>query len=157
MMGLQRSLAAGLALVLALLTGCGADAPRQAQFVPPAPAVAELGGNLRVHYNLLPTQSLGEPTARQYGIERTSGTALLVVALRRVDSEGVEHPVDGQVQARARDLSGRGQPIDLRVASTGDYDSHIGVVPVSPRDVLRIEVEVDVEGRRQAFDFQRSL
>lgn len=157
MTGSRRSAAAGLVLALALLAGCGGGAPQQAQFVPPAPAMAELGDDLRVHYNLLPTGSLGEPAARRYGIERSSGTALLVVALRRVDADGVEHPADGQVRARARDLSGRHQPVDLRVVSTGDYDSHIGIVAASPRDVLRIELEVEADGRRHSFDFQRSL
>lgn len=146
-----------LLLALALPAGCGGQAPQPAQFIAPAPAVAELDGSLRAHYNLLPTLSLGEPTARQYGIERSAGTALLVVALRRVDADGAEHPVDGKLQAQARDLSGRRQPIALRAASTGDYVDHIGVLPVSPRDVLRIDVQVDVDGRRQAFDFERHL
>ncbi|KAF1687781.1 hypothetical protein B1992_01980 [Pseudoxanthomonas broegbernensis] len=149
-------LAAATLLAAALLAGCvGGDAPQPAQFVAPAPAVADLDGALRAHYNLLPTLSLGEAVARQYGIARAPGSALLVVALRRVDGEGVEHPADGRLQAQARDLSGRRAPIALRPVSTGDYVDHIGVLPVSPRDVVRIDVQVDADGRRQSFDFQR--
>lgn len=154
-MGMPRLHTTVMLLAFMLPAGCGGQAPQPAQFVAPAPAVADLDGALRVHYTLLPTLALDQATARQYGIARAPDSALLLVALRRVDADGNEHPATGQVQAQVRDLSGRHQPIALRSVSTGDYIDHIGTLPASPRDVLRIDVQVDADGRTQTFDFQR--
>ncbi|MCR6687480.1 DUF4426 domain-containing protein [Pseudoxanthomonas sp.] len=147
------------ALLTATLAACGGgQAPVAAQFVPPAPAVADLQGPLRAHYNLLPTLALSEAVARQYGIERSAGQALLVVALRRPGATpGDEIPAEGQVQARARNLAGQQQEVALRAVGTGDYIDHIGTVAIGTRDMVRIEVSVDAGGRRQQFDFQRNF
>ncbi|KAF1698859.1 hypothetical protein CSC62_02600 [Pseudoxanthomonas jiangsuensis] len=152
--------AAALAsLLTAALAGCGGgQAPVAAQFVPPAPAVADLQGPLRAHYNLLPTLALSEAVARQYGIERSAGQALLVVALRRPgETPGDEIVAEGQVHARARNLAGQQQEIAMRAVGTGDYIDHIGMVAIGTRDVVRIEVSVDAAGGRQRFDFQRNF
>ena len=161
---LGRVFAAALAsLLTAALAGCGGgQAPVAAQFVPPAPAVADLQGPLRAHYNLLPTLALSEAVARQYGIERSAGQALLVVALRRPGEQadgtpGDEVVAEGQVRARARNLAGQQQEIAMRAVGTGDYIDHIGMVAIGTRDVVRIEVSVDAGGRRQRFDFQRNF
>lgn len=147
-----------LASVLALLGACsGGQAPTQAQFVPPAPAVAELGGQLRARYTLVPTLALDQAMARGYGIERREGTALLLVALRHDEGDGNERGVEGQVRAQARDLSGRQQQVAMRTLRSGDYVDHVGLVDIGPRDVIRVEVDAVVDGRSYRFDFQRNL
>src|SRR5690606_32858776 len=120
--------ALALASVLPLLGACsGGQAPTQAQFVPPTPAVAELGGQLRARYTLVPTLALDQAMARGYGIERREGTALLLVALRRDGADGMEAGIDGQVHAQARDLSGRHRAVAMRRISTGEYVGHVGL------------------------------
>lgn len=147
-----------LASLLPLLAACSAgEAPRAAQFVPPAPAVAELDATLRARYNLLPTLSLDPAMARGYGIERAEGKALLLVALRRDGADGMEAGIDGQVHAQARDLSGRHQVVAMRRISSGEYVDHVGLVDIVPRDVVRVQVEAVVDGRRHTFDFQRNF
>ncbi|MCA0199193.1 MAG: DUF4426 domain-containing protein [Proteobacteria bacterium] len=148
--------AIGLVLCL-LLAACGDAVPEPVQPVPPPVATVELEGPLRVHYNLLPTLALGEAVAREYGVERSDGTALLVLALRRPTADGDETMAEGQVDAEVVDLSGRRQAVALRPVATGDYTDHVGTVKIGPRDTLRVEVVVTADGRRQRFDFQRSF
>lgn len=157
-MSIIRITTLALACLLPLLGACsGGQAPQAAQFVPPAPAVAELGGTLRARYTLLPTLSLDPAMARGYGIERTPGKALLLVALRHADTDGGEEPATGEVRAQARDLSGRRQDVAMRPIRSGEYVDHVGLVDVGPREVIRIEVEVLAEGRRHDFGFQRNF
>lgn len=147
-----------LSLVLALgLAGCGSSAPEPARFVPPHPSTTELEGPLRARYNLLPTLALGEAVAREYGVERDAGTALLVVALRRPTADGDEAGAVGEVSAEVVDLAGRRQAVAMRPVATGEYVDHVGTVRVGAHDTLRARIVVVVDGRRQEFDFQRSF
>ena len=152
----RRGLALGLVAGL-LLAGCGGPAPQPVEAVPDQVGSIDLPGPLRVHYNLLPTLALGEAVAREYGVERSDGTALLVLALRRPTADGDETMAEGQVDAEVVDLSGRRQAVALRPVATGDYTDHVGTVKIGPRDTLRVEVVVTADGRRQRFDFQRSF
>lgn len=138
------------------LAACTGPAPEPARFIPPPQSTTELEG-LRARYNLLPTLALGEAVAREYGVERSAGTALLVVALRRSGADGDETTADGEVSAEAVDLAGRRQAVALRRVATGDYVDHVGVVQVGAHDTLRVRVGVVADGRRQEFDFQRSF
>ena len=158
---MRRVACAGRALLVAMLAataaGCGGPAAEPARFVPPHPSATELEGPLRARYNLLPTLALGEDVARQYGVERDAGTALLLVALRRPTGDGDEAPADGEVSAEAVDLAGRRQAVALRRIATGDYVDHVGTVEIVAHDTVRVRVAVTADGRRQEFDFQRSF
>lgn len=129
-----------LVLCLALAACSAQETPRPAAPLAPAPAQADFGA-LRVHYNALPTLAMSETVARSYGIERSADTALVMVALRRVQA-GDEVPASGRVEASASDLSGRRQTIALRDAVTGDYTDHVGTVRISAHDQLNFELAV---------------
>jgi len=144
------------AILLAALAGCSGPAPQPARVLDPAPAVAELHDGLRAHYSLVPTLALGEAVARQYGIRREDGTALLVVALRQRQADD-EVPASGQVRAQARNLAGQRQQVQLREVGTGDYRDHIGLVRVGERDQIRIEATVLANGRSSSFSFERGF
>lgn len=138
------------------LTACSNnEAPRTANFVPPTPAHSDFG-NLRVHYNALPTMALSEAVAEQYGVERDAGTALVLVALRKLQN-GEEVDTDGEVAALASDLSGARQQIVLRTIDTGDYSDHIGTLRVSQRNTYRFDISIDVDGRKDTLQFQRNF
>lgn len=139
-----------------LLPACsGGEAPRAAEFIPAAPAEADFG-TLRVRYNALPTLSLSEPVAKQYGVPRDAGTALVLVALREVRGNE-EVDADGEVAVSAHDLSGARQTVTLRKVDAGGYMDHIGVARISPRDSYRFEVVVTSGGRTETVKFQRNF
>ena len=139
-----------------LLSACsGGEAPRAAEFVQATPAEADFG-DLRVRYNALPTLSLSEPVARQYGVPRDAGTALVLVALRKV-AGGEEIDADGEVSVTAHDLSGARQALTLRKVDAGGYIDHIGTARISPRDSYRFEIVVKVGGRTETVKFQRNF
>ena len=142
--------------IAALASACsGGEAPRTAEFVQAAPAEADFG-DLRVRYNALPTLSLSEAVARQYGVPRDAGTALVLVALRTVNgSEEID--ADGEVSVTAHDLSGARQAITLRKVDAGGYADHIGTARISPRNSYRFEVEVTAGGRTETVKFQRNF
>ncbi|KAF1719282.1 DUF4426 domain-containing protein [Pseudoxanthomonas wuyuanensis] len=144
-----------LLCLLALAACSGGESPRAAEFVAPVPAESDFG-DLRVRYNALPTMALSEAVAKQYGVERDPGTALVVIALRRVRG-GEETDTDGEVALQASDLSGARQNIALRVIDIGDYSDHIGIARVSPRNSYRFEVAVDSGGRKETLQFQRNF
>ncbi|WP_368561759.1 DUF4426 domain-containing protein [Pseudoxanthomonas sp. UTMC 1351] len=131
------------------------EAPRAANFVPAAPAHNDFG-DLRVRYNALPTMSLSEEMAKQYGVERDTGTALVVIALRQLKN-GEEVDTDGEVTGQVSDISGARQPIVLRTIDTGDYTDHIGTVRVSQRNTYRFDVTIAAGGRKDTLQFQRNF
>ena len=144
-----------LAASLALAGCSGGEAPRAAEFVQATPAEADFG-DLRVRYNALPTLALSEAVAREYGVPRDAGTALVLVALRTV-AGGEEVDADGEVSVTAHDLSGARQAITLRKIDAGGYSDHIGTARISPRNSYRFEVVVTAGGRSETVKFQRNF
>ena len=144
-------------LILALLlAACSAgEKPRAAEFVPPAPASADFG-DLRVHYNALPTLSLNDAVAREYGVDKDAGAAMVVIALRRM-ANGEELGTVGEVSAEAYDLQGKRQHIEFSAVKTGDYTDHIGRFAINARDSYRFEVKVESSGRSEVIKFQRNF
>ena len=151
----MKLLIAPLVLALSLVACSGGETPRVAEFVPPAPAETDFG-SLRVRYNALPTLALSEPVAKQYGVQRDAGTALVLVALREV--KGAEElDADGEVSVTAHDLSGARQVVTLRKVDAGEYTDLIGTARISPRNSYRFEIVVQAGGRTETVTFQRNF
>ncbi len=151
----MKRLIAPLILALSLVACSGGETPRAAEFVPPAPAETDFG-SLRVRYNALPTLALSAPVAKQYGVQRDAGTALVLVALREV--KGAEElDADGEVSVTAHDLSGARQVVTLRKVDAGEYTDLIGTARISPRNSYRFEIVVQAGGRTETVKFQRNF
>jgi hypothetical protein len=146
---------ATLTLFLAAAGCSGNQTPQPAVFVPPAESSSDFG-DLRVHYNALPTASLGDAVARDYDVQKDPGTGMMVVALRRL-SDGNEVATQGDVTAVVLDLQGVRQQVDFRAVKTGDYTDHLGTFEMSPRNTYRFEVTVKSDGRTEVVKFQRSF
>ena len=144
-----------LALILAAAGCSGNQTPQPAVFVPPAESSSDFG-DLRVHYNALPTASLGDAVARDYDVQKDPGTGMMVVALRKL-SDGNEVATQGDVTAVVLDLQGVRQQVDFRTVKTGDYTDHLGTFEMSPRNTYRFEVTVKSGGRTEVVKFQRSF
>lgn len=147
-----------LALLLSalFLAACSAgEKPRAAEFIAPTESSIDFG-NLRVHYNALPTLSLSEAVASEHGVTRDAESAMLVVALReKVGNE--EIPASGKVTAQAYDLQGNRQSVAFHAVQTGDYSDQIGTFAIHAHDSYRIEVQVEAKGRTETFKLQRSF
>ncbi|KRA51681.1 DUF4426 domain-containing protein [Pseudoxanthomonas sp. Root630] len=151
----MKLLIAPLVLALSLAACSGGETPRAAEFVPPAPAETDFG-NLRVRFNALPTLALSEAVAKQYGVPRDAGTALVLIALREV--KGAEElDADGDVSVTAHDLSGARQVVALRKVEAGEYTDLIGTARISPRNSYRFEIVVQAGGRTETVKFQRNF
>ena len=145
-----------LSLLLLLMAACsGGEKARVAEFVAPADSSVDFG-DLRVRYNALPTLSLDDAVAREYGVDQDAGSAMVVIALRRVAS-GEELGAEGEVSGEAYDLQGKRQHIDFSAVKTGDYTDHIGVLAINARDSYRIEIKVASGGREETVKFQRNF
>ncbi|UYB53538.1 DUF4426 domain-containing protein [Xanthomonas sp. AM6] len=151
----MRRLPVAMLLCLALAACSAQETPRPAAVLAPAPAQADFGA-LRVHYNALPTLAMSEQVARRYGIERSADTALVMVALRRVQG-GEELPASGRVAGSASDLSGRRQDIAFRDAVTDAYTDYVGTVRVSAHDQLNFTVDVRSADGAGAVRFSRTF
>lgn len=139
-----------------LFAACSpAEKPRAADFVPPVVSSADFG-DLRVRYNALPTLSLNDAVAREYGVTKDAGSAMLVIAVRRLEN-GEETSAQSEVSAQAFDLQGARQQIGFTAVQTGQYTDHIGVFAIHARDSYRFEVTVKADGRTQKVKFQRNF
>lgn len=148
-----KALLLGAALLLASCTA--GEKPRVADVVTPAPAYQDFG-DLRVHFNAMPTLAMSEAVARQYGVERDADKALVTVALRTV-AGNEELVAEGQVQAVAVDLQGMRQSIAFTPARTGDYTDYIGTFRIAERDSYRFDITVKSGERGGKVKFQRNF
>lgn len=144
-----------VATALSLASCTGGEKPRAADVVAPSPAHQDFG-DLRVHYNTLPTLAMSEAVAHQYGVERDAGQALVTIALRTLVN-GEEIAAEGEVNAVAVDLQGMRQSIAFRPARTGGYTDYIGSFRVTERDSYRFEITVKSGDRSGKVKFQRNF
>lgn len=129
-------------------SGCGGGAP-------PAPvagagsastqeAVAR-AGDATIRASVVPTSTLDASVARQYGIERSDRTALLLVGVRS-GAEGAEVSVPARVEVKASNLGGQAELVDMRELRSGDLLDYVGVVTIEPPDTIRFDVRVTRDG-----------
>ncbi|MEO6519812.1 MAG: DUF4426 domain-containing protein [Pseudoxanthomonas sp.] len=145
-----------LLTAILLLAACtSGEKPRAAEVIAPAPAHEDFG-DLRVHYNAMPTLAMNESIARDVGIERDAGRAMLTVALRKLVN-GEELGVEGEVQAVAVDLQGMRQQISLTPVRTGEYTDYLGSFRIVERDSYRFDITVKSGGRSGKVKFQRNF
>ncbi len=106
-------------------------------------------GDLVMLYSVVPTLDLAPEVARQYGLTRSSGRALLNIALRRTLADGSDTAVAGTVRAAATNEAGQRQELRLREVREGDAIYYLAEVRVSDGDTLRYELEASVDGSPQ--------
>src|SRR3546814_8689960 len=112
-------------------------------------------GDVLVRTNAVPTANLGEAVARQYGIERGTGTVMLLVGVRREGDAG-ETALPARVTAVASDLLGKRQQLEMREVRSGDPGSgpgqgfidYVGTARVIAPDTLHFDVRVDRKSTR---------
>ena len=114
-------------------------------------------GDTVVRASVLPTASLGEAVAKQYGIERDASTAMLLIGVRR-GSDAQETAIAARITATATDLLGKRQAIDLREVRSGEFVDYVGTVTVITPDTLSFDVTATSDGVAQVkLQFNRDF
>ncbi|WP_342315949.1 DUF4426 domain-containing protein [Lysobacter sp. FW306-1B-D06B] len=131
----------------ATLVACGGNAP-------PAPssgsaaasqeAVSRIG-DVTIRASAIPTATLSEQIATQYGIARADNTVMLLIGVRQ-GSDAQETALPARITATATDLRGRQHPIEMRELRSGDLLDYVGTIDISPPDTVRFDVTVVREG-----------
>lgn len=158
----RRALRASMPCVLlAALSACGGT-PRQAPAAAQAPQdVVIQVGDVRVRATAVPTRTLGEAIARQYGISRSDETVMLLVSVRKGADETTAVSLPAQVKAVAIDLRGNRQAIAMRELRSGDgagaLVDAVGTADVDAPDTLRFELDVTYAGGRAQLAFAREF
>jgi len=136
-----------LSLMCATLAACGGSAP-------PTPssnnanvsqeAVSRIG-DVTVRASAIPTATLAEQVARQYGISRANNTVMLLIGVRQ-GSAAQETALPARITAVATDLRGRRHDIEMRELRSGDLLDYVGTIEISPPDTVRFDITVVREG-----------
>lgn len=137
------------ALLIAVgLAACGGGAPPAPSPGTPSNTSQEAVtrvGDVTIRATAVPTASLSEPVATQYGIARADNTVMLLVGVRQ-GSDAQERSLPAGIMATATDLRGRKHVIDMRELRSGDLLDYVGTIEVSPPDTVRFDVQVTREG-----------
>lgn len=143
--------------VCGVIAGCNGDAPKPAKLADaPQEAVSRVG-DITVRANVLPTASLGEAMAKQYGIAREDDRVMLLVSVRQ-GPDGQDTALPATIVAKVSNLQGQHRGIEMRELRTGDYVDYVGTTTVSPPDTLRFELEIVREGgARSTMMFSRDF
>lgn len=144
-------------IVLAGLAGCGGDAPKVARtYDAPQEAVSRIG-DVTIRANVLPTASLSEAVAKQYGIAREDNRMMLLISVRK-GPENQDVALPATIDAKVSNLQGQHRGIEMRELRTGDYIDYVGTATVTPPDTLRFDVEIEREGgARSTMTFSRDF
>jgi hypothetical protein len=140
----------------AAITGCG-DGPKPAR-LPEAPqeAVSRVG-DVTIRANVLPTASLSEAMAKQYGIAREDDRVMLLVSVRQ-GPDGQDTALPATIEAYATNLHGQRRGIEMRELRSDGYVDYVGTAKVSPPDTLRFDLEIVREnGARSTMQFNRDF
>jgi hypothetical protein len=87
----------------------------------------------------VPSQAIGEETARAHGIRPAPDRAVLNVSIQR-DPPGTVATVRAQVTAETTDLVGRTRSVELREVVENGGVSYTGSYDVLPRQVLDFHI-----------------
>ncbi len=119
-------------------------------------ALAEIG-EVTVRASATQTSMLPESVAREYGVKRSPGTLLVLVAVRQGPS-ATATSLPAMVTATVTDLRGGQQVIAMRQVHSGALVDSIGSTQTTLPDTLRFDLTVAVEGMAPVrMQFQREV
>ncbi|MGY4516798.1 DUF4426 domain-containing protein [Lysobacter sp. HA18] len=145
-----------LAIALLTLAACSSDAPPVTASTSTASQEAEARvGDVVVHASVVQTSTLDEAVAREYGLERSDRSAMLLVSPR--DAKGDAPPSKVDISATVAPVGGAAQSIDLREVRVGDLVDHVGTVDIAPPETLKFDVTVRYGSATSTMSFTRDF
>lgn len=139
-----RLLTALLPLALIACGGGGAPPPSSDGSDTAQEAVSRIG-DVTIRATAVPTTTLSEQVATQYGITRADNTVMLLIGVRQ-GSDAQEVALPARITATVSDLRGRRQDIAMRELRSGELLDYVGTVEVSPPETLRFDLTVVRDG-----------
>ena len=139
-----RLLTALLPLALIACRGGGAPTPSSGGSDTAQEAVSRIG-DVTIRATAVPTTTLREPGAPQYGNTRADSTVMLLIGVRQ-GSDAQEVALPARITATVSDLRGRRQDIAMRELRSGELLDYVGTVEVSPPETLRFDLTVVRDG-----------
>lgn len=125
------------------LLGCGGGSVSTAgQAASNAAGATEVvrEGDLSLRVQAVQTDLLPEPVASAYGVRRSRGEVLVLVALRQ-GADAVATSPAAQVDVEVRDLLGRSRQLQLQTMAAGELIDHVGTLRITPPETLAITVK----------------
>ena len=107
-------------------------------------------GDIRVHYNALPTRLLTPEVARQYGITRSANRALLNVSVLKSEN-GSSHGTPATVKASATNLNGQRQELRVMEVREADAVYYLAEARFQDRETLAFDLEVTPQGSTETI------
>jgi hypothetical protein len=132
-------------LPLARVACSGGSAPPSANGGSTTQEAISRIGDVTIRATAVPTTTLSEQVATQYGITRADNTVMLLVGVRQ-GSDAQEVALPARITATVSDLRGRRQDIAMRELRSGELLDYVGAVEVSPPETLRFDLTVVRDG-----------
>lgn len=171
-----RLVVAWLLAAMLLLPACGgAPTPPDDRAAQTRREAVVRTGDITIRASVVPTMSLNESVARQYGIEPSPRSVLLLIGVRE-GPEREETSLPARISGNVIDLRGVRRPVELREVRSGESGSdpeqsdpersdseqalldYAGIIRVTPPDTLRFDLEVVTEnGARSELRFSRDV
>lgn len=132
-------------LPLALVACGGGGAPPSSSGGSETQETISRIGDVTIRATAVPTTTLSEQVATQYGITRADNTVMLLVGVRQ-GSDAQEVALPARITATVTDLRGRRQDIAMRELRSGELLDYVGAVEVSPPETLRFDLTIVRDG-----------
>lgn len=132
-------------LPLALVACGGGGAPSPSSGGSETQETISRIGDVTIRATAVPTTTLSEQVATQYGITRADNTVMLLVGVRQ-GSDAQEVALPARITATVTDLRGRRQDIAMRELRSGELLDYVGAVEVSPPETLRFDLTIVRDG-----------
>jgi hypothetical protein len=142
--------------LLCVLAACGRDTPPPGTPQAAAQDAEARIGDVAVHASLVQTSALDASVAKQYDLERSDRSAMLLLSVRRDGDAPL--PASLKLDARASDASGASaRPVALRRVVVDGLVDYVGTIDVAPPERLRVDVTVAYDNATSELRITRDL
>ncbi len=105
-------------------------------------------GNYTIHANALTTDQLAPEVAREYGIVRSKGKAMLNIVITKGEAN---EPVTGTVTAVAKNLTNQIKDMEMLEIIEQDAIYYIGVISVDNEETIVFNIDATPANENQPF------
>jgi len=125
--------------LLALLAGCGVEAPAPVAARDYADPGVVIGSGHEMRYGVVPLAEIPASVRRSYGLTGDADQVLVNVSVLKRDATGQTGPsVESTVVGSMRRLTGQETTLEFRAIRTGGAVSYLAVAPLHDREPVTL-------------------